>query len=169
MDNTVAKAIKALQSDVKVGGAIRYRKSNKVVSKVANIGVKRKVKSLSKWKHELDAIVSKYVRRKYSKGGICTCYTCGKRMTIQTSQNGHFVARSYLATRFDEDNMRPQCAGCNLFGNGKPLDFEEHLREEIGDERVDALKQRRHQIVKLTPAWYESEIERYRELLRGLE
>lgn len=129
---------------------------------------KRAPKSISKLKHKLDAVFSKYIRTKYSKNGICACFTCGKKMTIAQAQNGHFVARSYLATRFDEDNCRPQCVGDNLFGNGKPLDFEEHLREEIGDERVDALKQRRHQIVKLTPAWYEEQIEIYQAKLSEL-
>ena len=112
--------------------------------------------TLSRWKHEADKYFSLYIRAKYAK----VCYTCGARG--KTLQCGHFVARSYLATRFDEDNCRPQCVGCNLFGGGKPLDFEEHLRREIGDERVDALKKRRHTITKITPKEYEIMIELYK-------
>ena len=121
----------------------------------------RKSKSISKLKHELDAIFSKYIRAKYPK----VCFTCGKKGTLQC---GHFVARSYLSTRFDEDNCRPQCVGCNIFGGGKPLDFEENLRSELGNKRVDALKKKRHEITILTPNWYEERIVMYKELLKNL-
>ena len=118
--------------------------------------------SLSKWKHELDRVFSLWVRKNHP----AVCYTCGA--SGKTLQCGHFVARSYLATRFDEDNCRPQCVGCNMFGGGKPLDFEENLRAEIGDKRVDDLKQRRHKITKTTAQEYERLIEYYAELLTEL-
>ena len=121
--------------------------------------VKRKKVSITKLKHKLDAVFSKYIRAKYPK----VCYTCGR--TDVTLQCGHFVARSYLATRFDENNCRPQCIGCNLFGNGKPLDFEEHLKQELGEDFVEKLKAKRHTITLLTPSWYEEEIRKYEELL----
>ena len=120
----------------------------------------RKKWSLSKWKHELDRVFSLYIRAKYPK----VCYTCGAKG--KTLQNGHFVARSYLATRFDEDNCRPQCVGCNMFGGGKPLDFEENLIAEIGKKRVEELKARRHTITKITPYEYETRIEFYKQLLK---
>ena len=115
--------------------------------------------TLSKWKHTLDKYFSLYIRATYSP----ECYTCGARDKVL--QCGHFVARSYLATRFDEDNCRPQCVGCNLFGGGKPLDFEEHLIRDLGKKRVEALKRKRHTITHLTPAWYEERIAHYRSLL----
>ena len=118
----------------------------------------RKSKSISKLKHELDAVFSKYIRAKYP----ARCYTCGKQGTLQC---GHFVARSYLATRFDEDNCRPQCVGCNIFGGGKPLDFEENLIAELGKKRVEAIKKKRHEITILTPQWYEEKIKHYQHLL----
>ena len=118
-----------------------------------------KKKSLSKWKHEADKYFSLYIRAKYPK----ICYTCHKKHLVL--QCGHFVARSYLATRFDEDNCRPQCVGCNMFGNGKSLDFEEHLIKEIGKKRVEALKARRHKITKITPAEYEAKIAQYKSLI----
>lgn len=54
-------------------------------------------------------------------------------------QCGHFQKRGDLATRFHEDNCRPQCAHCNTTLGGNPEIFEEELRDEIGDERVDAV------------------------------
>ena len=76
-------------------------------------------------------------------------------------QCGHFVSRQYLATRWDDNNCRPQCAGCNLFGNGRLLDFEERLKKELGEETVENLKRSRHKVVKLDRLWYEEQIKKY--------
>lgn len=118
-----------------------------------------KKKTQAQLKKELDRVFSLYIRAKYPK----ECYTCGK--IGGTLQNGHFVSRSYLATRFNEDNCRPQCVGCNLFGGGKPLDFEEHLKKELGAKRVEALKKSRHTITILSPAWYQERIDYYKSML----
>lgn len=115
----------------------------------------KKQKSLSSLKKKLDQVFSLYIRAKYPK----YCYTCNRYG--KTLQNGHFISRSYLATRFEEDNCRPQCVGCNVFGGGKPLDFEENLIAEIGKKKVNALKARRHKIMKLTPEWYETKIKEF--------
>jgi hypothetical protein len=131
-----------------------------------SLGLKRiiphkKPKSTAKLKKELDSIFSKYIRAKYPK----KCYTCGRTGTLQC---GHFISRSYLATRFSEDNCRPQCVGCNIFGNGKPLDFEEHLIKEIGAKKVAELKRKRHEITILSNDWYEKKISHYSLLLTQL-
>ena len=125
----------------------------------------KRVKSLGHLKKKLDAVFSKYIRQSHSRGGFCYCYTCGKRMEIKEAQCGHFVSRGYLATRWDESNCRPQCVGCNLWGNGKPLDFEEKLKKEIGKAKVEKLKMKRHTILKVSSPWYEEQIEHYQNLL----
>jgi hypothetical protein len=81
---------------------------------------------------------------------------------------GHFVSRSYLATRWNEDNTKVQCPGCNLFGGGKPLDFEEHLKQELGEARVEEMKKSRHQILKVDREWYEGKIAFYQKELEKL-
>ena len=119
---------------------------------------KKKVKTQAQLKKDLDAIFSIYVRQKYDK----SCYTCGK---VGTLQNGHFVSRQYLATRWDENNCRPQCVGCNIFGKGKPLDFEERLKKDLGSDYVETMKASRHISLKLDRHWYIAEIERYKLLV----
>ena len=117
-------------------------------------------------KKELDRVFSIYIRQKFSDtNGDNTCYTCGKTGTIKTMQNGHFVSRQYLATRWSEDNCRIQCAGCNIFGNGKPLDFEERLKKDLGSEYVETMKASRHISLKLDRHWYTAEIEKYKLLI----
>lgn len=140
-------------------------------SKLASKGVKvakgkkprAKSKSLAKYKKELDAIFSKFIRLSHAdSSGNCTCYTCGKVLPWKQIQNGHFISRSYLATRWHENNCRPQDVGCNVYGNGKPLDFEEHLKRELGDQYVEEMKVSRHQILKLDKQWYEEKIAHYK-------
>ena len=123
-----------------------------------------KKKTTSQLKKLLHKKISIYVRKKFSnKDGSVNCYTCGQRKTsYKEIQCGHFISRQYLATRFDEDNCRPQCAGCNIWGGGKPLDFEEKLKKEIGARKVEVMKMKRHEIIKDYP--YLEKIEYYRAL-----
>ncbi len=96
---------------------------------------KRKVKvkkpSITSLKSKADKVFSIYIRTKYSKDGFGACYTCGKILEFKKTQCGHFVSRVYLATRYDERNCRIQCAGCNIWGHGKPVEFAAKLEEEM--------------------------------------
>ena len=133
------------------------------IAKRKKTAKKRKSKSLAKYKKELDSIFSKYIRQIYADNdGQVSCYTCGKLMYWKKIQNGHFVSRQYIATRWSEDNCRPQCVGCNMYGNGKPLDFEENLKKELGDDFVEKMKASRHEIWKLDRAWYQEKIAHYK-------
>jgi Bacteriophage Lambda NinG protein len=131
---------------------------------LAKSSKKKTAPSLSKLKKKLDAIFSQYIRLKHP----AKCYTCGLRKNRKHLQCGHFISRSYLVTRFDENNCRPQCVGCNMFGNGKPLDFEENLKKELGDEFVEEMKASRHKIVKLDRLWYGTMIAEYSEKVKSL-
>ncbi len=123
---------------------------------------KKGPKSKAKLKKELDAVFSKYVRKIYPP----FCYTCGK--SSDALQCGHYISRQYLSTRWSLDNCRPQCWGCNGYGKGQPLIFEEKLKAEYGNDFVEEMKLSRHKIVILDTVWYMNEIERYKELLEGV-
>lgn len=119
---------------------------------------KKGSRSLAKLKKRLDAVFSKYIRGKYP----ARCYTCGKRSSRKRLHCGHFISRTYTATRWEENNCRPQCVGCNIYGDGKFLDFEERLKRDLGEGVVEELKRRRHQVFKVDEVWYLSEIEKYK-------
>lgn len=125
-----------------------------------------KIKTSAQLKKDLDAIFSKYIRIKYADAnGMVACFTCGKVKHFSEQQNGHFIPRNILITRWDENNCRPQCVGCNMFGNGKILDFEDGLVKELGRKEVDKLKASRFQTVKLSTEWYQGMIEKYEKKL----
>ncbi len=126
-------------------------------------------KTTAKLKKELDSVFSQFVRLKHAnKDGTVACYTCGKVKHWREMQNGHFISRQYLVTRWNEDNCRVQCVGCNMFGDGKPLDFEENLKKELGDEHVELMKKSRHAILKLDRTFYETEIAFYKKRITEL-
>ena len=88
----------------------------------------------------LDKEVSIYVRNKAAVNGWCFCYTCGIMRPVSDMDAGHYISRRYYATRYELDNIRPQCSGCNKFRGGEPVKFRMRLVEEIGEERVRRLE-----------------------------
>ncbi len=150
----------------------KAKKPRVALKKVSNVklgGKKKKSKTQAQLKKQLDSVFSVYIRRKYANAdGDVACFTCGKIMPWQHIQNGHFISRSYLATRFHEDNCRPQCVGDNIFGGGKPLDFEENLKRELGEIYVEEMKKSRHNIVKYDRHWYTEKINYYTEKIHEL-
>lgn len=115
-------------------------------------------RTMAWYKKELDRVFSLYIRKIHPK----VCYTCGK--PAERLQCGHYISRQYLATRWSEQNCRPQCWGCNGYGKGQPLIFEENLKREYGNDFVEAMKASRHVVRILSIDWYKQEIEKYKNL-----
>ena len=124
---------------------------------------KVKKKTTSQLKKELDKVFSIYIRQKYAKEEKVHCYTCGVLQDIKRIQNGHFVSRGYLATRFDERNCKPQCVGCNVFGGGKTAVFANRLEKETPGI-VKELYREAQKIVKDFP--YQAKIDYYKNLIK---
>lgn len=129
---------------------------------------KERKKTTKQLKKELDTVFSQFIRLKYSnEQGEVKCYTCPMRRTWKEMQNGHFVSRSYLATRYSEENCRPQCVGCNIFGRGKTALFGTSLQAELGEGIITRLYRKAQEIVKDYP--YAEKIEYYKQKIKELE
>lgn len=126
-----------------------------------------KKKTDAQLKKELDKVFSLYVRTKYAQNGLVRCYTCSVSKPIKSIQNGHWIPRNILATRFDEKNCRPQCVACNLFQRGRPDVFAMGLLKEYGRKGLEALQAQRHAIIRYFP--YEEKIAEYKEKLAKLQ
>ena len=118
-------------------------------------------------KKKLDQIFSKYIRHKYAKDGMVKCYTCSVVKPIREMQNGHWIPRNNLKTRFSEENCRPQCVGCNMFQRGRPEVFAVNLLKEGVD--LIALEQTKYQVFKIDKRWYEAKIAEYEEKLKAVD
>lgn len=107
---------------------------------------RKKLSVKSKLMQKLDEVFSKYIRLKHSdERGYCRCISCGKIVFWKEIQNGHYMSRRYLSTRFAEDNCRPQCVACNMFNQGNIQMYRRGLVKEIGEQRVDLIEARARQ------------------------
>lgn len=86
--------------------------------------------SISNLIDDLDAVFSKYIRNKHAVNGMVQCFTCPAILPIAEIQNGHFIHRTDLATRFLEDNCKPQCPNCNRIHNEDASIFSSKLEQQ---------------------------------------
>lgn len=120
-----------------------------------------KAKTLTYYKKRAWASFSKYIRLKYAdKQGMENCYTCLNPKHWKEMQAGHGIGGRNNAVLFLEEVVRPQCAGCNLFGGGKYAIFTRRLIDELGLDKYDELVTLSNQVVQYKVADYQ-EKERY--------
>ena len=129
------------------------------------------MKTISKLKKELDKIFSVFIRlRDATDEGLCQCFTCGKVSHYKTGmQNGHFQSRSFLSTRFDEENCQPQCVGCNMFKQGEQWKFGMNLNAKYGIGTSNKLEFISRQKVKFSRIDYEDKISYYKSAVEKLK
>lgn len=90
---------------------------------------------------KLDKVFSQYIRlRDSDTNGYCRCISCGKIHYWKEIQNGHYMSRRYLSTRFDEMNCNAQCVACNIFNQGNIQMYRQNLIKKIGEKNVDYLE-----------------------------
>ena len=108
---------------------------------------------LAKLKRQLWEKVKQYIRKTHGN----VCYTCGiGDLAGSNWQTAHYVNAGLSAmTYYDPDNLRPCCYRCNHWLHGNIAFYAKHLREEIGNEKVDQLLQRS----KIIKNWKRHEIE----------
>jgi hypothetical protein len=122
-----------------------------------------------------DLWFSRYIRCKYrykilpDGTVLCKCYITGKIMKAKNIDNGHCFSRSFLLTRYEEDNCRPQNRSSNRFkGESDHYKFRDKLLKEIGVvkfSRIDELrKQEGYDVIE----FYEEQAEKYRKLTNEL-
>lgn len=123
---------------------------------------KRKKSARATLLKKADMLFSKVVRLRHANAhGYVACYTCGDVYYWRDGLRincGHYVSRKHHATRYDEDNTRPQCVACNKYGRlhgpGESVTFREHLIAEGVD--ADAVTERAREVKH----WTELELQK---------
>lgn len=86
---------------------------------------------------KLDKVFSQYIRLKDADhAGYVTCFTCGVTKHWKEVDAGHFQSRGKYATRWNEDNVKPQCKRCNGFRGGEQYQFALNLGTDLADDLV---------------------------------
>lgn len=108
---------------------LRPKKEKKKLSKPGdekNKLIKNCDKLFSEYTRELQRLTLGYNR----------CFICGKRISKEEAQIGHYVRRSYLATRWLPEFCQVNCFDCNVLKSGNLKAYRERLVEEFGEEFV---------------------------------
>ena len=125
---------------------------------------------LNKLIEKLDLTFSKYIRLKYADHrGMVRCVTCGAMVPWQEIQNGHFVSRKNLATRWDEENCHPQCHTCNVTKVGNLEAYRTFLTRKFGPDKPLELTRRGRSTYKPMSFEIKEKIELFQMRIKRLE
>ena len=126
--------------------------------------------SFKSLKNKLDAIFSQYIRRKDATSqGLAVCVSCHAVKPWKEQQCGHYVSRTYLATRWDERNCAVQCGTCNVLRRGNYPAYTLYMLRKYGQGVIEELEALRHKPIKLTAADLEDLILAYKAKLEELD
>lgn len=115
---------------------------------------------------KLDMTFSRWVRLSNADHrGFCECITCNKKYHWKNIQAGHFMSRKHYSTRWDEQNVFPQCVGCNVYKAGQQYRYSLFLGNELSEE----MYRKSNQIVKFSSFELEEMINKYQILVKELE
>lgn len=119
---------------------------------------------------KLDRIFSEFIRlRDADKNGYCKCISCGKIQHWKEVDNGHFVNRSHMSTRFDEKNCNAQCRKCNRFDEGNNIGYMKGLVAKYGDKIIDELYVKKHHTSKFSKVEFELMADYYKKKVSELK
>ena len=122
----------------------------------------------SKLVAKLDRLFSEFIRKRDTKGGFGRCISCGKIITYDTSDCGHYVNRKHMSTRFDEQNCNAQCRSCNRFDEGNIQGYRKGLIAKYGEKVVDMLEYKKHNVSCLGVNELEILIKHYKQKIKEL-
>jgi hypothetical protein len=101
---------------------------------------KKKAPTRSQLVKKLDDVFSKYIRQRDAVDGYATCVTCGTTRPWKEMQNGHYMSRGHLPTRWDETNCHVQDAACNVFKKGNYTEYAIYMVNRYGVDKLEQLK-----------------------------
>lgn len=123
------------------------------------------------YKKKLDKVFSEYIRlAEANDNGYCKCVTCGKYYHWTKIQNGHYMSRRYMATRFSAMNCHPQCMACNVMQHGNIPQYRMYLVKRYGEIEVERLEAAAlTQTRKFSDYEYKELIDYYSKLVKALK
>ncbi len=128
------------------------------------------VKKKPDLKAKLDKEFSLFIRlRDAMLNGYFKCISCGQIKPFEQADNGHYINRQHMSTRFDEMNCNAQCRHCNRFMEGNIQNYRKGLIAKYGEQRVVLLEAKQGISRKFTDFEYEQLIKYYKVLNKKLK
>lgn len=119
-------------------------------------------RSLPSLMHDLDGHFSRFIRQRDTVNGKVICFTCGKKMSFQEAQCGHFIDRDQMPTRYDEQNCHAVCEFCNCMDDTHYERYSMAMIQKYGIMAVRDLKQKSRSLQKFMRHEIEELIEYYK-------
>lgn len=127
------------------------------------------VKKKPDLKAKLDKEFSLYIRlRDCMPNGYFKCISCGQIKPFEQADNGHYINRQHMSTRFDEMNCNAQCRHCNRFQEGNMQGYRQGLIQKYSEQKVILLESRKNSSLKYSDFEYEQLIKYYKALNKKL-
>lgn len=122
--------------------------------------------------NKLDSVFSQYIRLRDSRiygFEYFRCISCGAVLPFEHADCGHYVKRSNMATRFDEENCHAQCIYCNRFRQGNTENFRKNLVKKLGEEKVEELERKGRGVAKFSSGDIDDMISYYKDKVKELK
>lgn len=97
-------------------------------------------------------ILQRIVRIKAAdEAGYARCVTCNTVHHWKDMDGGHFIPRTYTAHKLREENIHPQCKGCNGFrGEASKVPYTLYMQDTYGHDFVRELENTKRETKKYT-------------------
>lgn len=123
-----------------------YVKKREQEIRKENARIKKELFTVMDYVKELTTVFNSYIRERDKNNG---CISCGREMSNNERNAGHYWNTKYSFLRFNEDNVNLQCARpCNKDLHGNFGEYRIRLIEKIGLEAVEWLDEHRNDKVK---------------------
>ena len=106
-----------------------------------------------------DAAFSDCVRERADR----TCESCGKPASVIKLECAHIFGRKNKTLRQHPDNALCLCFSCHLYFTGNPLEFSDFVRNLLGDDRIEILREVGRGITKYNKQFVKDCAKHYRE------
>lgn len=114
----------------------------------------RKRKTIAQEVEAAARLLQRLVRLKASNdNGYAVCVTCDNSFHFKDMDGGHFISRNHTSTKLVEENVHPQCKGCNGFrmkDSLTVLKYRGWMVEMYGEKGVQELEDLARQTKKFT-------------------
>jgi 5-methylcytosine-specific restriction endonuclease McrA len=108
-------------------------------------------------------VFNAYIRKRDSQDGYFTCISCGRTLTTDQMDAGHFApVKGGSALRFDEYNVNGECKKCNGFDEFHLIGYRRGIIEKYGEGVLLHLEQNARLIKKWSRTELNDIIERYK-------
>jgi 5-methylcytosine-specific restriction endonuclease McrA len=108
-------------------------------------------------------VFNAYIRKRDSQDGYFTCISCGRTLTTDQMDAGHFApVKGGSALRFDEYNVNGECKKCNGFDEFHLIGYRRGIIEKYGEGVLIHLEQNARLLKKWTRTELNEIIDKYK-------